>query len=241
MKELSPFIVSGATDIGFSRRRNEDFFTVSRSKCGTAVLAIVCDGIGGNPKGELASRISCQQLAAAFMEKSGFSRPGKAADFLLDSGEEINRKLLETSRRLGLARPMCCTMVAAIFTSRKITVLNTGDSRLYCFSGDKTRILTRDQVVQSSSGESAICRAMGLDHHFEPELLEFDHEPGSRYLLATDGMYRSLTVRRMQQLLDQGKPPQVMADFLVRTALFEGGGFDNITAVFAAERNWENR
>ena len=241
MRELSPFIISGASDIGFARKCNEDFFAVAHSKCGTAALAVVCDGIGGNPKGELASRISCQMLAASFMEQSGFSRPGKAADFLLDNGSEINRRLLEKSRKTGLLRPMCCTMVAAVFTSRKITVLSTGDSRLYCFGRDDTRILTRDQVVQLASGESAICRAMGLDWEFEPELLEFDHESGSRYLLATDGMYRSLTVRRMQELLGQNKPPQVMADFLVRTALFEGGGFDNITAVFAAERNWENR
>lgn len=51
------FIISATTDIGLTKNTNQDSFSVRqfRSNYGNVVLAVLCDGMGGLAKGEVAS------------------------------------------------------------------------------------------------------------------------------------------------------------------------------------------
>ena len=51
------FIVTGNTDIGLTKSTNQDslFIRVFNTQQGKMVLAVICDGMGGLQKGEVAS------------------------------------------------------------------------------------------------------------------------------------------------------------------------------------------
>ena len=51
------YIVSAATDVGISKNTNQDSFSIKRldTKLGKIVVAVLCDGMGGLSKGEVAS------------------------------------------------------------------------------------------------------------------------------------------------------------------------------------------
>ena len=90
------------------------------------------------------------------------------------------------------------------------------------------------------SMENVIYRAVGLHRNFEFDLRTFPVVPGGKYLLCTDGMYRSLSLEKLQDTLEHSAAPRNALDIFMRSALVSGGK-DNITgiAVFAQGENNE--
>lgn len=123
---------------------------------------------------------------------------------------------------------------------------NAGDSRLYEFlNAREGQQLSTDHSFKAALAAegiktlsrglgNVIYRAVGLHRNFELELKTFDIRPGARYLLCTDGMYRSLDDLRIGQILSQAFSPAQALNVFMRSALI-AGGLDNITgiAVFA--------
>ena len=88
------FEVAGATDTGRVRKKNEDSFSISP---GTAVLAVVADGIGGHVHGDIASKMCCAGLAEAFQEcgKRDKESVTRAQKFLTGAVREVNEAIFE--------------------------------------------------------------------------------------------------------------------------------------------------
>ena len=62
------FIVAAATDIGISKTTNQDSIgiKIAETKYGKAALIVICDGMGGLSKGELASATVIRSLTDWF-------------------------------------------------------------------------------------------------------------------------------------------------------------------------------
>ena len=78
------FIVAATTDIGLTKSTNQDSYNVRvfSTKQGKIVLAILCDGMGGLSKGEVASA----SLVNAFPN-------GQIVNFLRYVSRELQMKL----------------------------------------------------------------------------------------------------------------------------------------------------
>ncbi|MGE0158428.1 MAG: PP2C family serine/threonine-protein phosphatase [Gemmatimonadales bacterium] len=248
-------LVFGLTDVGKTRTRNED----SWSCIAPRGIAVVADGMGGHPGGDVASRIAAETAVRILGEELGAAdRPGVGrADRL---GSAMSQSVLaahEAIRTRGQAEPeldgMGTTLTAiAVDAESGLFVLgNVGDSRGYRFrSGELTRLTKDDTWVQERidarqlTPEQArrhpfahlLTQCLGLEDAPKPRILQGSIEPGDAYLLCTDGLVGMIEETRLAQILvdtlsaSSGVDPEKALRLLIDAAN-DAGGFDNITAV----------
>jgi protein phosphatase len=248
--------VTGLTDIGRTRKRNEDSISL-RPEVGVAVVA---DGMGGHPGGDVASRIAADTVAALLEEAQ--------AD--LESSTDFNRSLREVMtdavraahsaiRAQGTEEPeldgMGTTLTAMIVDphSDNYVMGHVGDSRAYLFrDGQLTQITRDDTWVQDRiekgdiPAEAArrhpfghlLTQCLGLEDPPVPQILEGKVEVGDTYLLCTDGLVGMLEDFEMERMLNDhlaidGTHESRDASSAIQALLDaanEAGGYDNITA-----------
>src|SRR5262249_44451996 len=113
--------VTGRTDVGLVRRRNEDAIYTGRS------LFAVADGLGGHPAGDIASAtvIEALQPHDRLVDPSELSSVlGRA---VMDANEALRRRIGTEPELAGMA----ATLVAMLWSGPTAIVANLGDSRAY--------------------------------------------------------------------------------------------------------------
>lgn len=237
------FAAAGETGPGLLRKKNEDSFCLVRSRCGRKLFSVVADGIGGNGRGEIASYICCSKLAGAFLdEEARLNTPEEAADFLGRTLTTINRHIWQRNSIGRYRRPMGTTVNCCVFLPGGLAMANAGDSRLYEYlPGADVCLISSDHSFESLRctlgvggscvvPDNAIYRAVGVRRNFEFELATFPRVPGAKYLLCSDGMYRTLTDARIRDALRHAETPRKALGAFMRASLI-GGGADNITGI----------
>jgi len=111
-----------------SRRSNlEDSIYPPKGMAGsTNRFFIVCDGMGGHSRGEVASQIVCEAFAS-FLERHGESFSHE----LFEEALAFAYKKLDEADTDGSERKMGTTLALAYFHSRGVTLAHIGDSRIY--------------------------------------------------------------------------------------------------------------
>ena len=236
--------VAGETNTGLRRRSNEDNFLVCRRD--NAVVAAVCDGIGGHTGGDIASGICCNELLEAVMKQKSFP---DAAGFLTGTLEQINARIFARNLREKRISPMGCTAVAAIFEADKITIANTGDSRFYKFDpGRKPALqqISRDHRISEADArklaeivnkdvnellKQVITHSIGAKPHPTVDIYSIRPETGAIYLLCSDGLSSFVPETKIGELLSSsGNSARQITSALMRQALICGGD-DNISII----------
>ncbi len=249
-------LVAGLTDIGRTRKRNEDSISL-RPEIGVAVVA---DGMGGHPGGDVASQIAADAVATLLEEALAGS--DASADFVStfrDTMTHAVRAAHNAIRTQGVDEPeldgMGTTLTAMIIDPRsdQYVLGHVGDSRAYLFRGGSLTQITRDDTwVQDRIDKGDIPEAAARSHPFGhlltqclgledppvPQILEGTVEIGDTYLLCTDGLVGMLEDEEMERMLSEhlgngeaASPdlgPSVIQELLA--AANEAGGHDNITA-----------
>ena len=82
------------TDTGRVRTHNEDSVTILKNASGE-YLMVVCDGMGGHRKGEVASSMAIAALGTRFNKIMSIGSKLDAVNWLNDSVNEINKNILE--------------------------------------------------------------------------------------------------------------------------------------------------
>ena len=114
------------------RNNNEDKFGYFTS----GDFFILCDGVGGHEKGEVASSIIVEHFTEVFKSNSD-ADPGMV---LAEAEEKMDQHILDHPESHGMAS----TLVAAIKKENGLQVVWVGDSRLYQFRDGKIQYVTRD-------------------------------------------------------------------------------------------------
>lgn len=238
---VNSFRITAATHAGVVRSSNEDYFVAGdlTSSCtdgltsstvahGEMCLAVVSDGLGGHPCGEVASR-----LAAEFISRSNPAGPGELVQSFIGANEAIYRAM---SGPFG-AIEMGTTASAVLITGNGLTVVNVGDSPAFEFIDEQLVQLSRDHVpigkpqlpglpssvvTQSLGGRSAFTEI--YPHCYMDEL-------GSerRVLLCSDGLTNFVPRDQIISTLRNTYGVEAV-DALIGRAL-EAGGRDNVTVV----------
>lgn len=228
---MSAFEISGATDIGKVRRKNEDSFVVCNRNVS---LAVVADGIGGHSHGEIASMLCCRGMAEYFTSAEEITSVQEAADLLTQWGKKVNSSIFERNKKERNPRPMGTTLCAAIFLDNEIVSANAGDSRLYMLKDDKLQQLTRDHIVKQN-GIQMLYRAVGISHELKLDIKILPAE-ADRYILVSDGIYNSIDEKTIADILASEAAAEDIVKALI-TSANDNGGIDNLTAVAAIRRS----
>ena len=126
------------------RGNNEDYIFEHLKHDEQQGLFIVCDGVGGVEKGEIASQLACKSFEQFFLENQTKEIDKK---HLTDAFDRVQNNF-DTYITANLdAKGMATTAVLAVLHSQGVAVLHCGDSRLYHFRNEKVLWKTEDHTV----------------------------------------------------------------------------------------------
>ena len=226
---------SARSHVGFVRSANEDSFLDAREQN----LWVVADGMGGHSRGDQASQAIIRHLI----------------DF--EGSDDINENIENLEARLIDANHECRSMikgkiigstVAALFVLEPFCFfLWVGDSRIYRLRGNTLEQMTEDhslvqelctlgeltpEEAEHHPSSNIITRAIGVHDKLRIEVQYATMEPGDRYLICSDGLYKDVHHSEIQELLANAISAHQSVNNLVNLAL-ERGGKDNVTAIVA--------
>jgi len=224
-------------EAGKLRRRNEDA-CLDRSREG---LWAVADGIGGQPRGDLASRLVVDELAALALSGSLDERERRVTTCL----QQLNRRLADTPTVIAgqPASLIGSTVVVLLSDAERATCLWAGDSRCYLLRAGRLHLLTHDHnqmrlLIEDGVPPAqaalhpqaqALTRALGIDEDLLLERRGLDLYPGDVLLLCSDGLYQSLSREQLGDAL-QSCNASVALRKLFEAAL-KGPARDNRAAI----------
>ncbi len=228
------------TDIGLCRENNED--AVLRLP-GRGVFC-VADGMGGAEGGEVASRAIADALRQTFAAARAPRTLAASARLAAAAVDAAGRAIKAFADARGFSGAGSTVLVLAFDPAdpARALLLHAGDSRAYRFRAGRLLALTRDHSLAAALGlaekeiparySGVITRAVGLGDHVELEETPADVLPGDLFLLCTDGLTKTVSDRRLQNLLrkrlDAALPD--LARALVDAAL-AAGGYDNVSVL----------
>lgn len=223
------FIVTGNTDIGLTKSTNQDslLIRVFNTFQGKMVLAVLCDGMGGLQKGEVASA----SVIRAFDEWSQTSLPELSKNPIADVDiraqwgqivSEQNIKIKKYGSNMGIR--LGTTVTAMLITQTRYYVINVGDSRAYEIESS-IRQITNDQTfvarevslghmteeqAKHDERRSVLLQCVGASEEVYPDLFFGDTKNNAVYMLCCDGFVHEITSEeiygffRSDKLLDEG-------------------------------------
>jgi len=229
---------SAESNVGQVRETNEDAFGFDLDRG----LFVVCDGVGGRQAGEVASRLAVDSLLETFARQTEENIGG---DVLHRAIQRVNRVLHEASRSEPAYAGMSTTVVAAHFDGQRMTIAHVGDSRAYLMRDLSLHRLTEDHSlltehmragrgqmsdVQAAKLESVLTQALGAGQFAVPVVTTVRVAIGDCFLLATDGLTRTISHSEMQSHLIASVSPEHACRQLINAAN-RAGGSDNITCM----------
>lgn len=232
------------TDIGCARSNNEDSygFDVDHQ------LYVVCDGMGGRAAGEVASGLAVRTLIEAFCA-TGMIEPQNGLmpieNRLLAAILDANHAVHEAGLQNPELRSMGTTLVCLCLEGDRVVIGNVGDSRAYLLRSGVCRQITQDhsllaeamqageissELAASSSLQSVITRAIGVEDIVEPDLYAAQLHPGDVLMLASDGLTRYAQPEKISALIQGATDLSVACQAMIDYAKVSGG-VDNITCI----------
>ena len=225
------------------RSNNEDNFVVDMRQR----LFVVADGMGGQDRGEVASKLAVEIIPRAVHDHLAVNEPPEQA--LQGAMQEANQTIVEEGRTQPEGRRMGTTAVVALQHNGQVYVSSLGDSRAYLIRDYDVHQLTVDHSVAQAlvltgaltAEEARFSPYQHVLHKFlgcvdlasATEVHPFTPKNGDRLLLATDGMTNHISDEDLRAGPKLFPDPQVWIEHLVEKALAHGSR-DNVTGVVIA-------
>lgn len=236
-------VLSGMTDIGLQRGRNEDAFVISPE----LDFCLAADGMGGAAAGEIASRIFAETTLEIFSRNT--NRSEKELLYRVQKAfSSANEKILEHVIQNPSHKGMGCTAELLAFYDEGFIIGHMGDSRTYRFRREQLEQLTEDHtLVQQQVDEglissenvrhhplrNVILRAVGLKKELVLDVLRGKTASGDLFLLCSDGLTDMVEDDQILEILLSDIDIHRKTEKLIEMAK-AAGGHDNITVVLTA-------
>lgn len=210
------FLVSAQSDVGIIKVTNQDSLSIktASTQMGKVAFAVLCDGMGGLQKGEVASATLVKAFSDWFsydfnnMIMSGFSsmRLQRAWNEIVTYN---NQKIMNYGNNHSIR--MGTTVTAMLIISGKYYILNIGDTRAYKID-NKIDKITQDQTViareilkgsiseeeaKSDPRRGILLQCIGASNVIAPDFFSGDVKPNEVYMLCSDGFRHEITEDEM--------------------------------------------
>ncbi|MFV0388325.1 MAG: PP2C family protein-serine/threonine phosphatase [Pyrinomonadaceae bacterium] len=243
MMTLEQFRIDTAaiSDRGLSEKRpqNEDSYLELRD----SNFYCVADGVGGAQAGDVASQMATEILGEAFVH---LNEGGDAEVRMKAAIEQANSAIFQMSHELPQLSTMATTIVGLHIGGDTATIAHVGDSRLYRVDASgqlyketqdhsvveeelRAGRLTPEQAINHPS-RNVISRALGAEERVEIDQKTIMIEPGTSFLLCTDGVTRHMSDDELRIILVGEDDPFVICQ-KIKDACYSRGAEDNLTAV----------
>jgi PPM family protein phosphatase len=233
-KLMSTWRTAGRTDIGLVRENNEDVIVANDR------LALVADGMGGHPSGEIAAEVVAGVIPAVFT--------GQSVDELEAAVRAANWAVRERATTQSSLEGMGTTVCAAgLLSNGHVALVNVGDSRCYLFHEGTLTRLTQDHTLTAELIERGelqeqdatnhpyygiLTRAIGVGSEVDIDRRTVAVEVGDRIALCSDGLFTEVSDEMIGSALAGDKDVAAIVDKLIERAI-AGGGRDNVSVVVA--------
>ena len=235
------------TDTGKVRDHNEDYLGFAAPAADhdarhKSWLFVLADGVGGQDRGEVASRAAVEHLLSGFRRLTAGDSLNSVLPRLVQAA---NTHVFETAAAVVPGgSSMATTIVACALRFDRATVSHAGDSRCYLIRHGQARQITRDHTVvaeqvrlgilsareaEEAQTRHLLSRSLGNDLFVNVEIGDHQVHAGDVLLLCSDGLHDLVTDEKMLELARDGEL-SVATEQLVRTAN-ENGGYDNISVI----------
>lgn len=251
--------VFGKSDIGNIRKANEDVFG-TKLIADNALLAVVCDGMGGLDLGDVAAKLALssfteiiERLCASHIKDRRLSLSDTEADFILKNAITVaNNRVIAKQEEIDVTEGMGTTLVAALVVDggKKISWANIGDSRLYTVDSRDILQVSKDhsyvqymldcgkmtlEEAKRSKKKNLITKAIGIDTVCSPDTDTFPLTPSeineTKILLCSDGFSNSVSEEEcMSIVMDNSMSAEEKVNTLIELAK-KNDGSDNITLI----------
>lgn len=244
MKKYLTGRFSYKTDIGKVRVTNEDQAMALTNAFGN-ILLIVCDGMGGQNKGDLASSLAINTIVSAFKNHKGFANTYFAKLWVSKVIREANRSVYEQSQSNRSYRGMGTTVTMLLIIKDVAILGHVGDSRCYFLknhhdlvqmSEDQTYVAYLVRTGQISPEEAlthpkrhVLMNAVGIYPSASIDVQSFPYL-GEIVLLCSDGLYNNVSVEDIASVLKGNDSVEQKVNELIAIGN-KNGGSDNIAVV----------
>lgn len=180
---LPPSIIFAAAQLQGTRETQEDYFVNYNDEC-----FVVCDGAGGLPHGEIASKLACDTAVWAYKlvrQRRTYWKDRKL--FLKRIFRTTNITLWQKQREEGFDDGMATTMLVCIVLDRRFYIGSVGDSSAFLVrNGSMTKLTTDD-----SNDSGNLTKSVGMDRYgLAPSVVTGSFIAGDYLVFATDGVTR---------------------------------------------------
>lgn len=174
-------LIFAASQLQGTRERQEDYFINFNDEC-----FVVCDGVGGLPRGEVASQLAGDTAVWAYRLVRQRHSYWKDRKLLLHRiFRTTNMTVWQKQREEGFEGGMASTMLVCIVIDRHFYIGSVGDSSAFLVrDGVMTKLTTEDVDRQGRLTKSIGTTRYGLT----PSVITGDFIAGDCLILATDGV-----------------------------------------------------
>lgn len=186
-------------------------------------LFLVCDGVGGSNKGEVASAQVCESIHTyfdTFLEPD--SETGFDPDFIKKAIQYAEVRLDEYLKDHPEAKGMATTLCLLYISTNDIYVTHAGDSRIYQFRNGEIIYQTEDHSLVNSMLRSGQIDAEEARNHPKKNVIYkalqgtarpvdievhklSDIQPEDLFFMCTDGVTESFSTEDLSSLMKEHK------------------------------------
>jgi serine/threonine protein phosphatase PrpC len=198
-------------------------------------LFTLADGVGGQERGEVASRLTVDTMLAECAK----APPAEAhATLLTRAIQAANTQVYEAGHGA-----IASTLVACALRFDRATIAHVGDSRCYLIRNGRPQLLTSDHTVaneqirrgfyaaqdaQRAPNRNVLSRSIGINLFVAPECSEHTVRPEDILLLCSDGLHGAVPDRTISRTIASAANLSDAAQQLITIANESDGG-DNVS------------
>ena len=215
------FMIAGYSDAGIKKHVNQYALLIktAQTDIGRVCFSVLCDGMGGLSKGELASAEVIREMANWF-EKVLPESIEKGLDLYglrFQWGNIVSKqniRLRQYAEKRG--ERMGTTAVVLLIAGGKYYIMNVGDSRVYMLA-ESLNLLTKDHTFVQCELDNGrmtkkeadmhpqrhvLLQCIGASEYVVPDFFEGDVEENIVLLLCSDGFHHMITEEEIYEKLN---------------------------------------
>jgi len=238
-------IYAELSSAGTVRPHNEDYVgfwqpETLEEKRNRGAIAVLADGVGGQGRGEVASRLAVEEALKVFRETQGDVSPQQLLTQIFNAANlAVYDKGMEDH---GSSR-MATTLAIAVLRNDHVTVGNVGDTRVYLVRRGEIKQISTDhsyvamqrkfgliseEDAKRSENRSILTRSVGQEPVIRVDVEDVAVQKGDRIVLCSDGLHTGVEDGEICDIVGRYAPAPACRQLVALAE--QRGSEDNVSA-----------